>query len=305
MKSQKVLIVDDEKTNLKILSDILKDEVEVIMAKDGRQGIDKAIQFKPDLILLDIIMPGMDGFAVIKQLKSNPMTNNIPIIFVTGELDVVKEERGLKLGACDYIQKPFHVAILKCRVRFHLQLARQQKMLEQMANIDPLTGIANRRRYDEVLKTEWLSSIREETMLCLVMIDIDHFKNYNDHYGHALGDWALQKVAATLSQNLRRPRDFIARYGGEEFIAILPQTSRQGALAIVESCRKAIESLQIAHSNSAGYPWLTISIGGVGFIPDSDSSRSALLKIADDMLYEAKRQGRNRVVWHETSEVET
>ncbi len=304
MKNQKILIIDDEKTNLKVLSDILKNDVEVILAKDGEQGISKAIQFKPDLILLDVIMPGMNGFEVIRQLKGNTMTSAIPVIFVTAEMDVIKEERGLKLGACDYIQKPFHVAILKCRVRFHLQLVRQQKILEQMVNIDPLTSIANRRRYDEVLNIEWAAAVRKKSQLSLVMVDIDNFKRYNDHYGHAVGDRALERVAHTLSLNLRRPRDFVARYGGEEFVMVLPETSKEGAIETAQACREAIEALQIPQCDTAGYPWLTISVGGISFSPDTNSSKSAFFKIADDMLYQAKQQGRNCVVWHETSELE-
>ena len=153
-----VLIVDDEKTNLKILSDILKSEANVLIAKNGEQAISKAEQLVPTLILLDVVMPQMDGFDVIAALKSNERTHGIPVIFITGLSDVDNEERGFALGACDYIQKPFHATIVKARVKLHLQLARQRHLLEELANIDPLTSLANRRKFDQVLEHEWIAA---------------------------------------------------------------------------------------------------------------------------------------------------
>lgn len=296
---QKVLIVDDEKTNLKVMSQLLKEDVEVLLAKDGNQAIKKANQFKPDLILLDVVMPGMDGFEVLKQLKRDLITSAIPVIFVTALVDVDNEEKGLELGACDYIQKPFHMASVKARVRLHLQLSRQQKMLEQLANIDPLTSIANRRKYAEVFDTEWQVAIRNKSPMSLVMIDIDYFKKYNDHYGHAAGDRALKKVARVLSNQLRRPKDFIARYGGEEFVLILPDISYPGTIIVLEACCKAVEELQIEHVKLGVHQNLTISAGGYNCLPNSQDSQETALKMADDMLYRAKQQGRNCVACHQ------
>lgn len=299
MDLQRVLIIDDEKPNLMILSEILRDEVDIIMAKDGAQGIDKAIRFQPDLILLDVMMPGMDGFQVIEQLRRDARTSAIPVIFISALADTGHEEQGLNLGACDYIHKPFHTAIILARVRLHLQLAKQRSLLEQLAHIDPLTAIANRRRYEEVLLTEWSAASRSHACLSLVMVDIDNFKHYNDHYGHAAGDKVLQAVARVLSAQLKRPRDFVARYGGEEFVVLLPDNGCQGSLDIMQSCRTAVEALHIENRALKEASHVTISVGGVCCQPTAERSPDTYLKIADDMLYQAKRQGKNRVVWYD------
>lgn len=294
---QKVLIIDDQKSNLKILSDILRDEVELFLAQDGEQGIRKAIEFTPDLILLDVMMPGINGFEVIRRLKQDPVTYLIPVIFITSLNDVAHEEQGLLLGACDYINKPFHAAVALARVKLHLQLSRQRVMLEQLANIDPLTAVANRRKYQEVLTQQWRDACRRRSCLSLVMIDVDNFKLYNDHYGHAAGDRVLQQVALTLSAELRRPFDFIARYGGEEFVILLPDTPPDDSYRIIEGCREAVLQLDIPHQAATGQ--LTISAGGYSCWPEQadDSVAAFALKQADDLLYQAKRQGKNRVLW--------
>jgi diguanylate cyclase (GGDEF)-like protein len=295
---QKILIIDDEKSNLKILSTLFRDSAKIILAVSGEQGLAKAIEFQPDLILLDVLMPEMSGFDVIVQLKNNPLISSIPVIFLTGKDDNSSEEKGLKLGACDYIYKPFHVEILKARIALHLQLSKQRKMLETLANVDPLTSVANRRLYNEVLEREWKSSIKNGFPLSLVMIDIDFFKPYNDFYGHAMGDKTLERVALTLERSLVRPRDFLARYGGEEFIIILPNTHQYDALPIIEKCRKAIEDLAIEHVKAGDRNTLTISVGANCIVPSVDDKVEDFVKCADDMLYEAKQNGRNCIVWH-------
>jgi diguanylate cyclase (GGDEF) domain len=298
-KRQTILLVDDEKSNLKILSEALKYDVDIILAKNGMQGIKKAIKFQPDLILLDIVMPLMSGFDVITQLKNNEQTSAIPVIFVTGLADVEDEGKGLAMGACDYIQKPFHIDIVRARVRLHLKLAQQCVLLEQLANIDPLTCIANRRKFHEVLELEWRTAVREKTSLSEIMIDIDFFKQYNDHYGHAAGDQALKKLARVISESFKRPKGFVARYGGEEFVVLLPNSSVQESVTIMQSCRKAVEGLKIEHEKSLVSQYLSISIGGVTCIPTQESCPNATLKLADDMLYQAKKDGRNCLVWHD------
>lgn len=297
-KRQTILVIDDEKANLKILSELFKSKVNIILAKNGTQGIEKIIKFKPDLILLDIIMPGMSGFDVITQLKNNEDTSAIPIIFITGLTDVVDESKGLALGACDYIQKPFHLDIVRARVNLHLKLAEQRLQLEQLANLDSLTGVPNRRKFYEMFDHEWRVSVREKTPLSQVMIDIDYFKQFNDQYGHAAGDQALKKVAQVIFKQLRRPCDFVARYGGEEFAVLLPNTPAQDAFRLMESCRQAVEDLKIEHEKNTGSKYLTISIGGVNCFPTQAMCSVATFKLADDMLYKAKGEGRNCVVWH-------
>lgn len=294
-----ILLVDDEKANLKILSDLLKSEAQIIVAKSGEQAISKASELKPDIILLDVIMPDMDGFAVIKALKNDSQTHVIPVIFITGLADVNFEEKGLQLGACDYIQKPFHAAIVRARVKLHLQLLKQRQMLERLALIDPLTEIANRRKCDEVLDAEWRYAMRKGLNFSLAFIDVDFFKQYNDTFGHAQGDVVLGKVAQVVSRELRRPKDFVARHGGEEFIILLPDTSYAGAFDTLERCRIAIESLKIPHPESTTNEVLTISSGGITCNPKTLEGKNEILSYADELLYEAKRNGRNQVCWKE------
>lgn len=297
---QKVLIIDDEKTNLKILSGILKDEVEVILAKDGETGFCKAKELLPDLILLDVIMPKLTGFEVIEKLKNEASTSNIPVIFVTGQLGVQQEEKGLELGACDYIQKPFHVEILKARVRLHLRMAKQRDLLEKLANIDPLTSVANRRLYDQTFDSLWGKAIKQRQIFSLVVIDIDDFKKYNDFFGHAAGDRALEKVASAIAENLSSSNDFLARYGGEEFVALLPNTLVCDAIKNMNTCLEAVANLKINHDPSAEHEFLTISLGGVSYLPIVESCQDTLFKIADDMLFKAKSNGKNQVVWQDS-----
>ncbi|KKO46448.1 hypothetical protein WG68_03750 [Arsukibacterium ikkense] len=297
---QQVLIIDDQKTNLKILGDILRPDVDIMLAQSAEQGLRKAITLQPDLILLDVIMPEVDGFELIKSLKHHAQTSAIPVIFITALSDTNHEEQGLRLGACDYIYKPFHASIVQARVRLHLQLARQRKLLEQLAHIDPLTGIANRRKYDQVLQQLWRTAIRQHSNLAIIMLDIDHFKEYNDHYGHAAGDKILFQVASSLKQSLRRPNDFIGRYGGEEFVILLPDSDEAGSKQLIEHCLTEIKQLQLEHGYSPVSEYITLSAGGICWPAAQDAELSDILKRADDMLYQAKQQGKNQLLWHPT-----
>lgn len=295
---QQVLIIDDQKTNLKILGDILRQDVDVTLAQSAEQGLRKAIEFQPDLILLDVLMPDINGFELIKSLKHHAHTSSIPVIFITALSDTNHEEQGLRLGACDYIYKPFHATIVQARVRLHLQLSRQRKLLEQLAHIDPLTGIANRRKYDQVLEQLWRSATRQHSHLSLVMLDIDHFKEFNDHYGHAAGDKVLHQVATHLKQTLRRPNDFIARYGGEEFVILLPDSDEEGSRQLIEHCLSSIEQLQLEHGYSPISDYITLSAGGISCAATQAEDPNDVLKRADDMLYKAKQSGKNQLMWY-------
>ena len=294
-----ILLVDDEKANLKILSGLLKDDAQILLAKSGEQAISKAMELRPDIILLDIIMPDMDGFEVIKRLKNSAVTSSIPVIIISGLVDANLEQEGLRLGACDYIQKPFHSAIVKARVALHLKLLQQRQLLEQLALIDPLTAIANRRKYEDTLKVEWQTAVRAGTCLSLAIVDVDYFKQFNDTLGHAKGDKALEQVASVLSEQLKRPKDLAARYGGEEFVLLLPETDVEGGKGIVNTCRLAVESLQIEHPGSKTSQVLTISAGGITCYPKDEKGMEEVLNKADQMLYTAKEIGRNAVHWNE------
>ena len=292
-----VLIVDDEKSNLKVLSEILKDQAHVLIAKNGQQALARAKQVQPTLILLDVVMPEMDGFDVILALKNNEATRDIPVIFITGLSDVDNEEKGFLLGACDYIQKPFHAAIVKARVKLHLQLAHQRILLAELASIDALSGLNNRRKFDEILEVEFAAAKRDRTQLAILMIDIDYFKPYNDHYGHRAGDEVIRKVAKVIHDQFCRPRDFVARYGGEEFVVILPNTCGEDIPLKLDLCCKAVSSLNIVHEYSSVSDCITVSIGGVGFRPETDCKPDAIVEAAAAHLYLAKDAGRDQAKW--------
>lgn len=292
-----ILIVDDVQFNIKILANALKDEYRIKIATDGNKAIELASDREdaPDLILLDVIMPGMDGYEVCRFLKNQTTTKNIPIIFVTARDEVADEEYGLNLGAVDYVTKPFHKAIIRARVRNHVELKVKTDLLETFATIDGLTGIPNRRSFDTALQKEWDRAAREGSPLSVLLMDIDHFKGYNDNYGHGKGDECLKSVASALSKTAARPADILARYGGEEFVAILPNTDHPGSVKIAEVFRKTVESLLIPHEFSATTDHVTISVGVHTLIPTPDHDVEYILKQADDALYRSKNEGRNRV----------
>jgi diguanylate cyclase (GGDEF)-like protein len=292
-----IMVVDDNPANLKIIGAIIKElGVKIVFAQSGEQVFHYIKKGLPDLILLDIMMPKMDGYAVCQLLKREPRTRDIPIIFLTALGDVEDETKGLDMGAVDFITKPTKPAIVRARVRTQLRLKRKTDLLERLAFIDGLTEILNRRRFDEVLNSEWHRAIREVTTLSLIMIDIDCFKNYNDHYGHTAGDDCLRQVAQTLKGAIKRPGDNIARYGGEEFAAILPSTDLTSALAIAETMRHHVESLKISHKHNNAADFVTISAGVASASPQQSNDSSTLIEQADQNLYRAKEKGRNQVI---------
>lgn len=289
-----ILVVDDQVTNIQLLHAILGDDYDISVATNGRDAILLALESPPDLILLDIQMPGLSGFDVCHQLKDSPITRHTPIIFVTAHTNAEDETRALHGGAVDFIGKPFNPDVVKARVRTHVLLKFQSDLLRNMAFIDPLTGLANRRRFEETLRNEWRRCRRSGTPLAVLMIDVDHFKQYNDHYGHQLGDACLQLVGRTLAQQLNRSHDLAARYGGEEFICLMPECDLQGALSKAENLRHAIQALGIEHAASKTAPFVTTSLGAHALIPDQGNDHEHLITIADQQLYTAKSQGRNR-----------
>ncbi|WP_300461313.1 diguanylate cyclase [Desulfobacula sp.] len=297
-EKSRILIVDDQKMNLKVLADLLKDEYTTVLAISGTQAMKHALgDFPPDLILLDVIMPEMGGYEVIKMLKNNDKTNKIPVIFVTALNSIENEEHGLKLGAVDYITKPYSPPIVKIRVRNHLRTVHQYKLLDHLAYLDGLTEISNRRRFETVFQKEWMRSTRNQTPFSLAMIDVDFFKQYNDHYGHAMGDIALQKIAGSLKASLKRPQDLVARYGGEEFVMILPETDAPAAKVVAQRSLMAIVDLKIPHEISQIADYVSISIGvATRSHMDNIALPETLLQTADQNLYFAKQNGRNRIV---------
>lgn len=288
-----VLLVDDTPTNLDILVDQLtQEDIDVRVALSGEEGVHLARQLRPDLILLDVMMPGLDGYQVCSLLKQDPELLDIPVVFLTAKDGETEVEQGFNLGGVDYIHKPFSLPILKARVRSHLALKRKADLLEALACTDGLTQIANRRQFDLCLQQEWDRSERNQQTLSAILLDVDFFKQYNDHNGHGAGDQCLQAIALALSAQLQRAGDLVARYGGEEFVVLLPDTNFEGALKVAEKLRIAVENLAIPTQPQAK-DRVTMSLGVA--TTSGAQSPSELLSEADRQLYIAKQQGRNRV----------
>lgn len=290
----RLLVVDDQPANVQVLYRLFSPDHQVLMATGGEQALKVCAEQQPDLVLLDVVMPGMDGYQVCALLRSDPLTRDIPVIFVTGERDDEAETRGLDVGAVDFIFKPVNPRIVRARVRTHLTLKAQSDLLRQWVYIDGLTRIANRRYFEERAAAEWARAVRQGFPLSALMIDVDHFKAYNDHHGHQAGDECLQRVAAEMKAVLKRPTDLLARYGGEEFVCLLPDTDLEGALGVARHCRDALQSAAITHGAPPGGPYVTVSIGACTKPADVVGSVSALLREADAQLYVAKSRGRDQ-----------
>ena len=295
LKKNNLLIVDDENANLKVLTHILGADYTIYTATNGANAIQKAKELNPDLILLDILMPGMDGYETLSTIKKTEEINKIPVVFITGLDSVEDEEKGLSLDAADYITKPFSAPIVKLRVRNQIQIVNQVRTIERLSMIDQLTNIPNRRSFDARLNVEWKQAIREQTQISLLMMDLDKFKSFNDTYGHQQGDLVLKKTAEVLTMSLRRPADFTARWGGEEFIVLLPNTHMDGAIDVAEKIRAEVEKTPISFPDSKEVN-ITISIGVASMAPDKTSSMDAFISNSDKALYLAKEAGRNRVM---------
>ena len=292
-----ILVVDDSPENLQIISAVLKEHYKVKVAINGERALALATSAEPpDLILLDVMMPGMDGYEVCTRLKSNPATARIPVLFVSSRDEEEDEARGLSMGAIDYIVKPIRPSIVQARVRNHIELKRSRDLLERLTTQDHLTGINNRRRFDDFLAAEWHRAARGRVPISLISIDIDHFKPYNDHYGHPQGDQCLIQVAKTLASSVTRPTDLVARCGGEEFACVLPSTDSAGAINLAEQMRAGVLAQALEHAHSATHSHVTISLGVATLVPQTDESPQALVDLADAALYEAKSAGRNRFV---------
>ncbi len=290
-----ILIVDDDRSNLDVLMHILKPEYGIKVAKSGAAALKVANAHPPDLILLDVLMPDMDGFQVLAELKESDITRHIPVIFVTGLARVEDEERGFREGAVDYIVKPFTHSIVKARVKTHLQIVKHLRTIERLGMIDALTDIPNRRSFDNQLPVLWRNSQRNKEELGLMILDADKFKVYNDTYGHPQGDVLLQNLAKTIIQCLRRPLDLAARIGGEEFAVVVPGTNLEGARRVAETIRAAVEDLAIPCLHSGVVTRVTVSIGVGVCVPEADNKMQDFVARVDELLYAAKQAGRNRV----------
>lgn len=291
----RILVVDDQPTNILAAHQILQPEHDVFMATTGEQAIDFCQSTPPDLLLLDVEMPGMNGMQICQQLKQDPATCDIPVIFVTAHHGQEQEIACWEAGAVDFVTKPVTPVTLRKRVNAHLTLKFQADQLRALAFSDGLTGLANRRRFDERLEQAWRHGLRHNHPLSLIMADIDHFKKYNDRYGHSAGDECLRRVAQTLREQLNRSYDLAARFGGEEFACLLPETTLAGATTLAAKMEAAIRELRIEHADSDVAPWVTLSLGVACLQPVVDCRSQRLIEQADGQLYLAKGRGRGRV----------
>ncbi|MBN1531314.1 MAG: diguanylate cyclase [Spirochaetes bacterium] len=301
----KILIADDESTNVLYLGELLKRDYEVFVAKDGKTALELAASVIPDLVLMDVMMPGIDGYQACIELKRNPLTADIPVIFITARSDADDVVRGFDAGGEDYITKPFNPQELHARVRTHLELKQARERLEEMnrrlasaleqmetmARVDPLTGLANRRYLLDRLQQETARSLRHGTGLSVAMVDIDDFKMINDTHGHVCGDLVLKQTAAIITESMRK-EDMASRWGGEEFLLVFPETPLPGAAVIAEKIRAAVEASEVRYDGMA--LTITITVGVAQYRHEAGIDEN--IRRADDAMYRGKRENKNRVI---------
>lgn len=292
----KLLVVDDQAVNIRVIYELFQESCELFMARDGNQALALAKRVMPDLILLDVVMPGVSGYDVCRELKDDVSTRHIPVIFITGNITDADEMKGFALGAVDFIRKPINPVVTKARVRNHLLLKCQADKLAKIALTDGLTAVANRRCFDQELVKAWRRCAREKVILSVLLVDVDFFKRYNDRFGHQAGDDCLCQVAQALTSVVQRPGDLVARYGGEEFGCLLTHADAQGARHVAHLFLEAVRALAIEHPDSEVSDYVTVSIGLASIVPSTESDASEMLvAAADKQLYKAKHRGRNQV----------
>lgn len=289
-----VLVIDDDQTTIKLIADTLGKEFDVIFSTTAEGGLNLAkSDVKPDLILLDVLLPDYTGHDLCRRLKEDSATQKIPIIFVTSLEDIASQIKGFELGAVDYVTKPIESTLLKMRVRTHTKLHLQTMELQALAASDPLTSLANRRKFNHTLETEWSRAMRDQQFISLLNIDVDDFKQYNDNYGHGSGDDCLILISKILRNCVNRASDIVARIGGDEFAIILPSVDQNGALEVANNIINKFEELRIQHSFGGEHGHVSVSIGTATSLPSEENGYAELLTLADKAMYLAKRKGKN------------
>jgi len=287
---QEILVIDDSKNVHTLVSSLLGDEpVTIHSAFAGEAGLILAASLRPELILLDVEMPGMDGYETCRRLKANPVTASLPVLFLTARSSTEEKVRGLNLGAVDYVAKPFKLSELLSRVRAALRTSHLIRLLEEKALIDPLTGLGNRAMFDERLGAEVGLRIRSGSPLSCIALDVDHFKGVNDKHGHPFGDQVLSKIGEVLTE-MCRVEDVACRHGGEEFVVLLPQTSADNAALLAERMRVAIERISLPRQGKTVTVTCSFGVAEAAGVYDR-----MMLERADQALYQSKKEGRNRV----------
>lgn len=293
-RETRILIIDDSPSSIRLVSHFVRDMAHVHFATDGESGVRMARDLLPDLILLDMEMPGLDGLETCRLIKACKELHDVPVIFVTAHDGADHEVACLSAGAQDFIAKPLAEPVVRARVRTHLTFKHQRDLLQQQAMRDGLTGIYNRRAFDERLALEFRRHRRNPASLGLAILDIDYFKAFNDLYGHQAGDACLCQVAHTVEACARRPGEMAARYGGEEFVVILPNSGVSEAVQFAEYVLEQVRALRLPHE-AAQAGIVTVSIGVAAVRPSGEDSTERFLASADAALYRAKTAGRNRV----------
>ena len=294
-KTARLLVVDNDPSQLRFYLQGLSKRYQCQFARHANDAINFARQFpQPDLIILDVVMPELGGFEICRVLKDDPLTSHIPVIFASSVDDVDSKVLGFSLGCVDYITKPMLIPEMNARISTHLKLKRQAHLLESLAYLDPLTQVANRRKYNETIQREWSRSIRYAQPIAMLLMDIDFFKQFNDFYGHGVGDDCLLKVAQNLNSLSRRPGDLFARIGGEEFVLLLSDCDEAGATTKAQEVIDTISFLNIANQGAPNHDRVTISVGVSIMLPKAGDEPLALFQSADEALYDAKNTGRNK-----------
>jgi len=294
LNGKKVLVVDDHKLNVKLLTDILEDEDFIVYSTDnGLSVLEMTLKFLPDVILLDIMMPGLDGFEVCKLLKENDEVNDIPIIMVTAKAEGIDVKKALEYGAFDYIKKPIDEIEVIARIQSALRFKQSQDLLKELAMKDRLTGLYNHALLVELFEKELAKQQRNDGDIAFVMIDVDHFKRINDTYGHTSGNIVLKELASILKNSVRRG-DIVSRYGGEEFGLVLPEIDKQGTWQMCERIREKIEGLSF-NTDGKESIHITVSMGIFHKSSKDNMTGSEIIQKSDENLYQAKANGRNRV----------
>jgi diguanylate cyclase (GGDEF)-like protein len=292
-----VVVVDDHPDNLELLVKLLGAHGYRVRAfPDAELALASVKLAVPDIVLLDIGLPIIDGFEACVRLRSDELTRELPIIFLSARVDTEDIVHGFEVGGSDYVTKPIRERELLARIRVHVRVKQLQDRLRQQSTVDSLTGLYNRRMLDETLATEWRRNLRQKSWLGVIIVDVDHFKLYNDNYGHQKGDLCLRAIAHSIATAARRSGDFVGRYGGEEFTIILPNTDRVGTGLVASRILEGVRNLRLEHAQSPTCEVATVSLGAVSMVPNRETAASGLIDIADRRLYLAKRQGRNRVV---------
>lgn len=293
-KEFQVLVVDDDPVVGQVVECVLEDMCACHLVSSGLEAHSKAVELQPDLILLDVMLPGMNGYDVCQHLKEDPSTASIPVVFLTSRRDFHDERMGLRLGAVDYLNKPLTPDLLRLRIRNQLNTTAGMRQLHRESRQDALTGIGNRRVFDDTLNTSIPLAVQRQVSLALILLDIDHFKSFNDYFGHWAGDQALKSVASAVREEVIQHGGLVARYGGEEFACIFMGLLPEEVEKVMQQLCSRVASLRIENPGKPEGGPLTASLGGIYLPPGAFTNKRHLITEADQLLYQAKRSGRNR-----------